>query len=45
MIYCYRCHKSVVDVESAEFIPTPEIGIYAIMCKNCLADELKKGGE
>ena len=44
MIYCYRCHKSFEDVESAAFIPTPEIGIYAVMCKVCLGEEQKKGG-
>lgn len=45
MIYCYCCHKSFEDVESACFIPTPEIGIYAVECKICLEKELKKGGE
>lgn len=30
MIYCHCCHKPFMDVESAEFIPLPEVGVYAV---------------
>jgi len=30
MIYCHCCRKPFKDVESVEFIPLPEIGVYAV---------------
>lgn len=36
MIYCHCCHNPFEDVESAEFIPMIEVGVYAVVCKICL---------
>ena len=38
MIYCHCCHNPFEDVESAEFVPTMEIGVYAVICKMCLGE-------
>ena len=42
MIYCHCCRKPFQDVESAEFIPLPEIGVYAVQCKNCLRRDIEE---
>lgn len=41
MIYCHCCHNPFEDVESAEFVPTMEIGVYAVICKMCLGEYAK----
>lgn len=34
-IICYKCHRHYSLPKSVEWIPLPQVGVYAALCRDC----------